>query len=276
MYCTNTAMGLTQNKALIFSNVPFGYPIPGKDITVEAREIDLSVALPTNSVSVKNYYASFDPFMRGMLRAPEDKAWVHAYTLREPVTSITVSKVINSLDPSYKEGDLVIGINPIEEYSIVSSQSLQHLQNPFNLDLKLFLGALGMPGQTAYASFYEIGKPTKGETILISAASGAVGQIVGQLAKREGLRVVGSVGSKEKLDFILKDLGFDDGFNYKVKKPVEALKRLTAADTGSSSLGGVFGDKGVDIYFDNVGGEMLEAAIGVMNVKGRIGRKILT
>jgi NADPH-dependent curcumin reductase CurA len=93
------------------------------------------------------------------------------------------------------------------------------------LDEKLFLGALGMSGLTAYSSFYEIGKPKKGDVIFISAASGAVGQIVGQLAKREGLTVIGSVGSDAKLKFITEELGFNGGFNYKVEKPAAALKR---------------------------------------------------
>lgn len=105
-------------------------------------------------------------------------------------------------------------------------------------------------------SFYEIGKPQKGETIFVSSAIGAVGQIVGQLAKHEGLRVIGSVGDDKKLDFILNELGFDGGFNYKKEKPADALARL-APD-------------GVDIYFENVGGEQLEAAIDAMNNHGRI------
>ncbi len=90
---------------------------------------------------------------------------------------------------------------------------VRHLENPYQLDPKLFIGALGMPGLTAYSSLYKVGEPKKGETIFISAASGAVGQIVGQLAKHEGLTVIGSVGSDEKLDFITKDLGFDGGWN---------------------------------------------------------------
>jgi NADPH-dependent curcumin reductase CurA len=100
------------------------------------------------------------------------------------------------------------------------------LSNPFGLDEKLFLGALGMSGLTAYSSFYEIGKPKKGEMIFISAASGAVGQIVGQLAKREGLTVIGSVGNDAKLKYITTELGFDGGFNYKNEKPAAALKRV--------------------------------------------------
>lgn len=131
------------------------------------------------------------------------------------------------------------------------------LQNPLGLeDIRDFLGALGMPGLTAYSSLYEIGKPQKGETIFVSAASGAVGQIVGQLAKHEGLRVIGSVGSDEKLEFIIKDLGFDAGFNYKTEKPSDALNRLAP--------------EGIDIYYENVGGEHLQAALDSMRDFGRI------
>lgn len=134
------------------------------------------------------------------------------------------------------------------------------LENPYNLDPRLFIGALGMPGLTAYSSFYAIGQPKKGETIFISAASGAVGQIVGQLAKHEGLTVIGSVGSDEKLDYIKKELKFDDGFNYKKEKPAEALAKLAP--------------KGIDIYYENVGGEQLEAALDAINNFGRIGKAI--
>ena len=119
-----------------------------------------------------------------------------------------------------------------------------------------------MPGLTAYSSLYEIGKPKRGETIFISAASGAVGQIVGQLAKHEGLTVIGSVGSDEKLAFMKNELKFDDGFNHKKEKASDALARLAP--------------NGIDIYFENVGGEQLEAAIGAMNDFGRIGMNSYT
>lgn len=134
---------------------------------------------------------------------------------------------------------------------------VRKLENQYNLDPKLFIGALGMPGLTAYSSLFEIGQPKKGETIFISAASGAVGQIVGQLAKHEGLTVIGSVGSDEKLDFIMKELGFDGGFNYKKEDPNKALARVVP--------------DGIDIYYDNVGGEQLDAALAAMNNFGRIG-----
>lgn len=112
-----------------------------------------------------------------------------------------------------------------------------------------------MPGLTAYSSLYEIGKPQKGETIFISSAAGAVGALVGQIAKHEGLKVIGSVGSDEKLKYITEELGFT-GFNYKTEKSLDALKRL-APD-------------GIDIYYENVGGEQLEAALATLNLNGRI------
>ena len=124
------------------------------------------------------------------------------------------------------------------------------------LDPILYTGALGTSGLSAYASLYEFGKPQQGQTIFISAASGGVGQIVGQLAKLEGLNVIGSVGSDAKLDFIVDELEFDAGFNCKTENVGDALQR--------------FAPSGIDIYYDNVGGETLDAVLVVMKDFGRI------
>lgn len=149
---------------------------------------------------------------------------------------------------------------PIQRYVAYYERRLgliQLLQYPMGIeDIRVFLGALGIPGVTAFSGLYEIGKPQRGETIFISAASGAVGQMVGQLARLEGLRTIGSVGSDEKLQFITKELGFDAGFNYKKDKPSDALARL-APD-------------GIDIYYDNVGGEHLDASLEHMKDFGRV------
>ena len=250
---------MVQNKAVIFKSVPNGQPIPGKDLVVETREFDLEQSLPEGGVIAKNFYASFDPYQRGRMRTPEKKSYTPPYTLGEPLTNAVVAKIVKSSNSKFKAGDIVTGGLNFEEYSLVPKQvadTLRKIENPYNLDLKVFLGALGMPGLTAYASYYEIGQPKKGETIFISAASGAVGAIVGQLAKHDGLKVIGSVGSDEKLDYILKDLGFDGGFNYKKEKPIDALKRLAP--------------NGIDIYYENVGGEQLEAALDCLNDFGRI------
>lgn len=252
---------MVQNKGIIFKQVPQGWPKPGQDLVIEDRPIDLDQKLPEGALLVKNYYASFDPYQRGRMRAPETKSYSPPFELGKPITNRSIFKVVKSNSDKFKEGETLItrGITPIEEYSVLDKDAVAtcyKLDNPYNLDPKFFLGPLGMPGLTAWSSFYEIGQPKKGETIFISAASGAVGQLVGQLAKHEGLTVIGSVGDDAKLDFILKELNFDSGFNYKKEKPADALARLAP--------------NGIDIYYENVGGEQLEAAINALNNFGRI------
>lgn len=252
---------MVQNKGLIFKSVPSGWPVAGKDLTIETREFDLDTPPPKDGITTKNFYVSFDPYQRGRMRAPDKPSYSPPFELGKPITNSAVAKVLKSDNSKFKEGDVITGMLPTEEYSVVEGQVanssyFRKLENPFKLDPKLFIGALGMPGLTAYSSLLEIGQPKKGETIFISAASGAVGQLVGQLAKEYGLTVIGSVGSDEKLEFIKKDLNFDEGFNYKKEKASEALARLAP--------------KGIDIYFENVGGEQLEAAIGAMSNFGRI------
>jgi len=250
---------MVQNKGVIFKAIPTGEPVKGKDLAVEARDFDINQAPPAGGITTKNFYASFDPYQRGRMRDPSIKSYSPPFQLGAPITNSAIAKIIKSDNPKFKEGDLVIGHLPTEEYSAIPKQfadTYTKLENPYNLDPKIFLGALGMPGLTAYSSFYEIGKPKKGETIFISAASGAVGQVVGQLAKHEGLKVIGSVGNDDKLNFILNELKFDAGFNYKKEKTSDALKRLAP--------------NGIDIYYENVGGETLDAALAALNNFGRV------
>lgn len=248
------------NKALIFKAIPQGYPVPGEHLTIESAAYDANVEAPADGVVLKSLYTSYDPYMRGRMRPAEVKSYAPAFELNKPIESASIAKVIRSNSANYKEGDLVIGHVPVQEIVALDGKNLvriRKLENPLGLeDIRVFLGALGMPGLTAYSSLYEIGKPKKGETIFVSAASGAVGQIVGQLAKHEGLKVIGSVGSDDKLEYITKELGFDGGFNYKTEKPADALARLAP--------------QGIDIYYENVGGEHLEAALNAMNNFGRV------
>jgi len=177
----------------------------------------------------------------------------------EPIETYLLAKVLTSKSTRFAPGDIVHGLLPIQKYTRINMEvatALEKIDNRYDLDLKLFVGPLGMPGLTAYSSLYGIGKPKKGETIFISSAAGAVGQVVGQLAKREGLRVIGSVGGQAKLDFILGELGFDAGFVYQETGTSEQLKKLAP--------------EGLDIYYDNVGGEQLEAALYNMKIRGRI------
>ncbi|PNS21596.1 2-alkenal reductase (NADP(+)-dependent) [Sphaceloma murrayae] len=251
---------MVQNKGLIFKGVPSGLPEAGKHLAVETRDFDTDQAPPSGGATLKINYVSFDPYQRGRLRSAEVKSYSPPFTLGQPLTNRAIATVVKSDNPGFKTGDVVVGeqLNT-EEYQVVPKEKLEkdvkQLDNPHNLDPKLFIGALGMPGLTAYSSLYEIGQPKKGEVIFISAASGAVGQLVGQIAKHDGLRVIGSVGDDEKLKFITEELGFE-GTNYKKESTADALKRLAP--------------EGIDIYYENVGGETLEAAIAAMKPFGRI------
>ncbi|KAJ5186558.1 hypothetical protein N7449_011322 [Penicillium cf. viridicatum] len=251
---------MSENKALIFKEIPDGYPVPGKHLVVESVAGSPKDSAPPNGLVLQTLYASFDPYMRPRMRSAEIKSYTPAFTLNKPIGSAAIAKVIKSSNPHFREDDIVIGHLSVQQYNILGGDEvakLRHLENPLEIeDIRVFLGALGMPGLTAYSSLFEIGKPKKGETIFVSAASGAVGQLVGQLAKHEGLKVIGSVGSDEKLDFIIRDLNFDGGFNYKKEKPADALARL-APD-------------GIDIYYENVGGEHLEAALDALKDFGRV------
>ncbi|KAI1958968.1 hypothetical protein LOZ59_003277 [Ophidiomyces ophidiicola] len=248
------------NKGLIYRSAPEEFPVPGTDLVIEDVPFDTEAPAPDGGLIAQSLYTSFDPYMRGAMRPPHIKSYRPPYDIGQPIPSLSILKVLKSKNDNFKVGDIVTGFTPIQQYITISAQAakgLTLLENPLGIsDLRLFLGALGMPGLTAYSSLLEIGKPKKGETIFISSAAGAVGQVVGQIAKHEGLRVIGSVGSDEKLDYIIKDLGFDGGFNYKKEKASDALKRLAP--------------NGIDIYYENVGGEQLQAAIEAMNDFGRI------
>ncbi|EHK21823.1 uncharacterized protein TRIVIDRAFT_191905 [Trichoderma virens Gv29-8] len=251
---------MMQNKALVFKKIPLGFPVPGEHLAVEPVDNNAEDVAPPNGLILKSLYASFDPYMRPRMRPAEVKSYTPAFALNQPIDSATIAKVLQSNNPAFREGDLVIGHLPVQQLVTVDggqAARLRQLENPLGIhDIRVFLGALGMPGLTAYSSLFEIGNPQKGETIFVSAASGAVGQLVGQLAKHEGLKVIGSVGSDEKLDYIIRELNFDGGFNYKKEKPADALARLAPG--------------GIDIYYENVGGEHLEAALDALKDFGRV------
>lgn len=269
---------MVANKAVIFKKAPSSLPVEGEHLAIEQQDFDRDQSPPQGGLTVRVNYLSFDPYMRGRLREG-GKSYVPAFELNKPITNRGIATVIKSDNDKFKPDDeIVVESLSFAEYAALDKnlvdRACSKLENPHGIDPRIFLGALGMPGITAYSSFYEIGKPQKSETILISAASGAVGQVVGQLAKHEGLKVIASVGDDKKLDFVTKELGFDCGFNYKKEKPADALKRL-APD-------------GIDIYYENVrfmsrglrhrtdilqvGGEHLEAALNAMNNFGRISK----
>ncbi|KAJ9611343.1 hypothetical protein H2200_004527 [Cladophialophora chaetospira] len=281
----------TKNLALTFSKVPTHTPVVGEHVTVEDKgPFDLDQPLPSGDdkgLILETLYASLDPYLRGLLRDPSVKSYMPALPLGSPITAGTLSRVLRSNLDGYVEGDVVRLPLPIQQYNLYVHKAPKkgepEWQKPFkvpnpddaSLDIRHYLGALGMPGLTAYSSLYEIGKPKKGETIVVSSAAGAVGQLVGQLAKHEGLTVFGSVGTDDKLDFIINELGFDGGWNYKKEKSTkEVIVRLVKEHRRKkgedvSDEPGV-GTEGIDIFYDNVGGEQLDGAIETLNMFGRI------
>ncbi|KAK6340198.1 hypothetical protein TWF730_001964 [Orbilia blumenaviensis] len=244
---------MVQSKSLVFNAIPDGFPVPGKDLVVKSSEIDITKA-PEGGVVLKVLLVSIDPYMRGRMRDSSIKSYSPAYPIGQAIEGGGIAKIIESSHATLKQGDIVTGLITHSEYAVYSAErtaasNLKVVNNPYKFPLERFTGVLGMPGLTAYASLYDIGELHKNEkeTIFVSAASGAVGSLVGQLAKREGLRVVGSAGSDEKVKYLTEKLGFDVAFNYKTESPKDALAKYIP--------------EGLDIYYDNVGGETLEAAI---------------
>nr|UUJ74931.1 2-alkenal reductase [Cephalotaxus hainanensis] len=243
------------NKQVIFKDYIIGVPNES-DMELRSSTIALEVKEGTHDVLVKNLYLSCDPYMRGRMRNYHN-SYIPPFTPGTVVQGYVVAKMILSDHPDFEEGDLVSGISGWEEYSIIPKGKNLTKITYTDLPLSYFVGILGMPGLTAYAGFFEVCTPKKGEHVFVSAASGAVGQLVGQFAKLMGCYVVGSAGSKEKVDLLKNKLGFDDAFNYKEEHHLDAtLKRHFP--------------EGIDIYFDNVGGSMLDAVLINMKVHGRI------
>jgi NADPH-dependent curcumin reductase CurA len=208
--------------------------------------------LEDQQVLVRNLFMSVDPYMRGRMNA--GKSYVPAFELGEPLEGGAVGEVVHSRAAEFKVGDAVTSSRGWREYFIASAKEL----HPVNRDvpsLSVYLGLLGMTGLTAWAGLHLV-EIRAGETIFISGAAGAVGNVAGQLAKLRRCRVIGSTGSAEKVKFLRDECGFDIAFDYKVGSVVEQLK-LEAPD-------------GIDVYFDNVGDGTLEAALSALRVHGRI------
>ncbi|XP_057957049.1 2-alkenal reductase (NADP(+)-dependent)-like [Malania oleifera] len=247
---------MVRNKQIILRDYVVGFP---KESDMEVRttaSVRLQLPQSEGVLLVKNLYLSCDPYMRNRMSNIQD-SYVESFTPGSPLIGYGVAKVLDSWDPKFKKGDFIWGMTGWEEYSLITSTGnffkIEHTDVP----LSYYTGILGMPGMTAYAGFYEICSPKKGEYVFISAASGAVGQLVGQFAKLLGCYVVGSAGSKEKVDLLKNKFGFDEAFNYKEEQDLNtALKR--------------YFPEGIDIYFENVGGKMLDAVLLNMRNHGRI------
>lgn len=204
-------------------------------------------------VRVRNEFMSVDPYMRG--RMVDRKSYIPPFAVGEVLSGGAVGVVVDSAHPDFAPGDHVLNGAGWRQAFCADGKHLDNL-GPDVTQPSAYLGILGMPGQTAYVGLLEIGALADGETVFVSGAAGAVGSVVGQIAKLKGCRVVGSAGSSEKVAWLTDELGFDAAFNY---RDGDLAKQLHAAAPG-----------GIDVYFDNVGGDHLEAALTNMREFGRV------
>ncbi len=243
-------MKVTMSREIHLRRRPVG--IPKED---DFELVEVPVPKPENGeLLVRNIYMSVDPYMRG--RMDEYESYVPPFQLGAVMSGGTVGQVVETKIESFNVGDYVLSDRGWREYFTTRGQSLLKI-DPSIAPIQSFLGTFGMPGLTAYVGLLDIGKPKEGETVFVSAAAGAVGSVACQIAKIKGCRVVGSAGSQEKIDWLTGEVGVDAAFNYKeVGKLIPELKKHCP--------------DGIDMYFENVGGEHLEAALQLMNNYGRL------
>jgi NADPH-dependent curcumin reductase CurA len=204
-------------------------------------------------VLVRNIYLSVDPYMRGRMR--DQESYVPPYSLHEPIEGGCVGQVVESRHSALNKGDYVLGGKGWREWYTESPDALQRV-DPERAPLSAYLGVMGMPGMTAYVGFLNVGRPEKGDTVFVSGAAGAVGSVVCQIARIKGCRVVGAAGSDRKTEWLRDRAGVDVQLNYKTCDIAEELAQHCP--------------DGLNIYYDNVGGKMLDQALAAMAQGGRI------
>lgn len=204
-------------------------------------------------VLVKVLYISLDPYMRGAINA--GKSYASPVNIGDVMRALAAGKVVASRHPMYQEGDLVQGGLGVQSYAVARGEHLTKIP-PGPTPLAVYLGLLGMPGMTGYFGLLKIGQPIAGETVVVSGAAGAVGSVVGQIGKIKGCRVVGIAGRAEKCRYVVEKLGFDAAINYKTEDVGQSLQKHCP--------------NGIDVYFDNVGGEILDTVLTQIRRYARI------
>lgn len=223
------------NEEIVLAEHPTGIPTQS---TFNINEIEMP-EVKDNEVLLKSLYVSVDPGMRGFMDKGEDDEKGKKFKLNKPITSRTVAQVIESKNPKFQKGAIVHGRLAWQKYQCLTPQDLE-IVNPELAPISTAVSLLGVPGLAAYFGLLNLGKPKKGETVVVSGAAGAVGSIAGQLAIIKGCRVIGIAGSKAKIDYLEQELGLDKAINYKETENMQqAIKEACP--------------QGVDIFFDNVG-----------------------
>lgn len=241
-------MSQTINRSIVLNARPRGAPVP-EDFRLEESEV---LAPGEGQVLLRTLYLSLDPYMRG--RMSEARSYAPPLQLGEVMVGGTVGRVVASRNSKFREGDLVLGNAGWQDYALSDGSDLTPLGDMAHPSYAL--SVLGMPGFTAWHGLLKIGEPKPGETVVVAAASGAVGAVVGQIARLKGARVVGIAGGVDKCRYVVEELGFDACIDR--RDPQFAVKLAAACPDG------------IDVYFENVGGEVLDAVLPLLNIGARM------
>ncbi|MBL4612516.1 MAG: NADP-dependent oxidoreductase [Emcibacter sp.] len=238
------------NQQIILNSRPDGWVTPDNFKLVEGKIPEIG----DGEILTRNLFMSVDPYMRG--RMNDQKSYVPPFQIGKVLEAGVVGEVIKSRNPKFKEGAVVVGNLGWENYSSSDGKELLTVERGV-VPLSYYLGVLGMPGMTAYAGLTDVTNAQPGDVVFVSAAAGAVGSVVGQIAKIMGCEVVGCAGSDDKVDYLINELGFDRAFNYKTCGSIaKTIAKLCP--------------KGIDVNFENVGGEIMEAVLWNMRDFGRM------
>ena len=238
------------NKQVLLAERPVGMPT---DSTWTYQTTKIPEILD-GEILVKNHYISLDPAMRGWIR--EGKSYIEPVEVGAIMRAGTVGEVIKvNNNPQFKAGDFVCGWGGVQEFTVTDGKGF-HTVDPANAALESYLGIIGMPGMTAYFGILKVAELKKGDIVLVSAAAGAVGSLVGQIAKIKGCRVVGIAGGKTKCGYLVNELNFDAAIDYKNDNIYSGLKAHCP--------------KGIDVFFDNVGGVILDAALSKLRMHAKV------
>ncbi|WP_296637623.1 NADP-dependent oxidoreductase [Polaribacter sp.] len=238
------------NKQIIFKQRPSGYP----DENTWKLQTSVLPELAEGELLIQQHYISLDPAMRGWMN--DSKSYIPPVEINAVMRSGSIGIVIkNNGNPKFEIGDIVTSWGGVQQYVITKGEGWYKVDTDLK-NMPKHIGMFGMPGMTAYFGILEVGKIKKGDIVLISGAAGAVGSIVGQIAKIKGCKVIGIAGSDEKCNYLTYDLGFDAAINYKTENIYTALKKKCP--------------EGIDVFFDNVGGKILDAALSKLRMHARV------
>ncbi|WP_445747403.1 NADP-dependent oxidoreductase [Polaribacter sp.] len=239
-----------KNKQIIFKKRPIGVP----DTDTWNLEINEIPVLKEGEILVEHHYISLDPAMRGWMN--DSKSYIAPVAIDDVMRAGSIGKVIqNNGNKKFAIGDCITGWGGVQQFAITNGEGWYKVDEKL-ATMPMYISTLGMPGMTAYFGITEVGKIKEGDIVLVSGAAGAVGSVVGQIAKIKGCTVIGIAGGKDKCEYLKTELGFDETIDYKTENIYTALKQKCP--------------KGIDVYFDNVGGDILDAALSKLRMHARV------